>query len=246
LQQLRTDTEYERLFRDNVLGSLSELWDWDIESQKSVTVAARTYRVDFALTCGPDRIAIEVDGEHKGNNAPTHDEWTRRQTALASDGWEVLRFTNRQVRDEQEACRRDLAVTVARLRERRRHMATAQPATQPEPAPAKPVPLGPAPAKPISVEVAPKRAPEAFQHGTGDSSRLWMAAVLVLLVIGVVVWIAIDRQEDAEVAPGGGLDPRFTFCSEAKAAGYGPYVGGVDDEYSWYEDSDEDGVVCES
>lgn len=124
LKQLRTDTEYERLFLDHVLGSLPELWDWTIESQVPVTVAARTYRVDFSLASGPDQIAVEIDGEHKGQNAPSHDEWTRRQTALVSDGWEVLRFTNRQVRDEQEACRRELAVTVARLRERRRHVAT--------------------------------------------------------------------------------------------------------------------------
>jgi hypothetical protein len=44
---------------------------------------------------------------------------------------------------------------------------------------------------------------------------------------------------------GAGLDPRFSTCTEAKAHGYGPYVKGVDPEYSWYEDRDHDGVVCE-
>ncbi|TPW16225.1 MAG: hypothetical protein FD127_253 [Acidimicrobiaceae bacterium] len=45
--------------------------------------------------------------------------------------------------------------------------------------------------------------------------------------------------------PGGGLDPRYPTCTAAKAAGYGPYVFGVDPEYAWYEDRDHDGIVCE-
>jgi len=43
----------------------------------------------------------------------------------------------------------------------------------------------------------------------------------------------------------GGLDPRFPYCTDAKAAGYGPYVAGQDPEYDWYRDADHDGVVCE-
>ena len=44
---------------------------------------------------------------------------------------------------------------------------------------------------------------------------------------------------------GGGLDPQFQYCYQAKAAGYGPYYQGKDPEYSWYTDSDHDGIVCE-
>ena len=44
---------------------------------------------------------------------------------------------------------------------------------------------------------------------------------------------------------GGGTDPRFSYCYEAVAAGYGPYYRGRDPEYAWYRDSDGDGVVCE-
>lgn len=40
-------------------------------------------------------------------------------------------------------------------------------------------------------------------------------------------------------------DPRFDSCSAAKAAGYGPYRQGADEEYGWYRDGDGDGVVCE-
>lgn len=44
---------------------------------------------------------------------------------------------------------------------------------------------------------------------------------------------------------GGGLDPRFDYCYQATAAGYGPYYQGTDPEYDWYTDADGDGVVCE-
>jgi hypothetical protein len=44
---------------------------------------------------------------------------------------------------------------------------------------------------------------------------------------------------------GGDTDPRFNYCYEAVAAGYGPYFQGQDPEYGWYEDADNDGSVCE-
>ncbi len=44
---------------------------------------------------------------------------------------------------------------------------------------------------------------------------------------------------------GGGTDPQFGTCADAKDAGYGPYVSGTDPEYSWYRDRDNDGIVCE-
>jgi Skp family chaperone for outer membrane proteins len=44
---------------------------------------------------------------------------------------------------------------------------------------------------------------------------------------------------------GGGTDPRFSYCYEANDAGYGPYYQGTDPEYGWYDDADNDGIVCE-
>jgi hypothetical protein len=41
------------------------------------------------------------------------------------------------------------------------------------------------------------------------------------------------------------VDPRFRTCAAAKRAGYGPYRRGVDPEYAWYQDRDDDGTVCE-
>jgi hypothetical protein len=49
--------------------------------------------------------------------------------------------------------------------------------------------------------------------------------------------------KEAPAAPK--TDPRFGTCAAAKAHGYGPYVEGVDPEYSWYIDRDGDGTVCE-
>lgn len=40
-------------------------------------------------------------------------------------------------------------------------------------------------------------------------------------------------------------DRRYRTCSEAKAHGLGPYFKGVDREYNWYRDADDDGKVCE-
>lgn len=40
-------------------------------------------------------------------------------------------------------------------------------------------------------------------------------------------------------------DPRYSSCTAAKSAGFGPYRRGVDPEYSWYIDRDADGIVCE-
>ena len=44
---------------------------------------------------------------------------------------------------------------------------------------------------------------------------------------------------------GAGTDPRYSTCTEAKSHGYGPYYRSRDTEYSWYDDRDNDGVVCE-
>ena len=40
-------------------------------------------------------------------------------------------------------------------------------------------------------------------------------------------------------------DARYSSCTAAKAAGFGPYRKGIDPEYSWYIDRDADGIVCE-
>lgn len=41
------------------------------------------------------------------------------------------------------------------------------------------------------------------------------------------------------------LDPQFRTCGDAIDAGFGPYYQGKDPEYGWYQDRDNDGIVCE-
>ncbi len=60
---------------------------------------------------------------------------------------------------------------------------------------------------------------------------------------------ALSAAQPAQVQPlasnSGGTDPRFSYCYEVVAAGYGPYYQGQDPEYDWYDDADNDGSVCE-
>lgn len=47
-----------------------------------------------------------------------------------------------------------------------------------------------------------------------------------------------------ETATPADVDERFPYCKDLPS-GYGPYVSGVDPEYEWYRDGDDDGVVCD-
>lgn len=187
VDDLKTETEYERVFADHVLRPLAELSAWTVESQKSVTINGRTYRPDFALTLSPLRIAIEIDGKDKGPGSDDHDAWTRRQTALVNAGWEVLRFTNRQVMHEQEYCRRQIAVAVARLQERaqggRRGTAPAQQV---------------APTQPRS-PVAPPPPPQP-----ASKAPLWAAAGAAVAVAVVAVIVLSGGGDGSGTAPQGG------------------------------------------
>jgi endonuclease YncB( thermonuclease family) len=58
------------------------------------------------------------------------------------------------------------------------------------------------------------------------------------------LWKACEKPTTALTTTEPDTDPRFGTCTEAKDAGYGPYVRGQDPEYAWYEDRDGDGTVC--
>ena len=51
--------------------------------------------------------------------------------------------------------------------------------------------------------------------------------------------------ESEAVGQSNSNDPYFDTCKEAKSYGYGPYYEGLDAEYDWYTDRDNDGIVCE-
>jgi hypothetical protein len=54
-----------------------------------------------------------------------------------------------------------------------------------------------------------------------------------------------EPEQKRSEQPGPRTDPQYRTCAEANAHGLGPYRRGVDPEYSWYQDRDGDGVVCE-
>ncbi len=87
----------------------------------------------------------------------------------------------------------------------------------------------------LTVDRAEKRA----LQGWGDDCRN----------SSITVRRAVIRTASGGTSSGGSggadLDPRFDYCYQATAAGYGPYFEGTDPEYDWYTDGDSDGVVCE-
>jgi hypothetical protein len=79
----------------------------------------------------------------------------------------------------------------------------------------------------------------------------WLAVLIALFTVDSKDTLTDDGSGDVLVVPldpndaGSGLDPRFRYCTHAIAAGFGPYVAGIDPEYAWYNDRDGDGIVCE-
>ncbi len=57
--------------------------------------------------------------------------------------------------------------------------------------------------------------------------------------------VAVASSTPTTPPQSSGTDPRFDWCYQANAAGYGPYYRGADPEYEWYQDRDNDGIVCE-
>jgi very-short-patch-repair endonuclease len=111
------DSPYEAEFLRRVLVHVPGLDPQKTLVQHSVEVDGRRHRLDFAVLDGDVRLAVEVDGYAKdpGGSHVTpaaFDAWTRRQTALTSAGWRVLRFTNRQTMHEPDACIRQLELTL--------------------------------------------------------------------------------------------------------------------------------------
>lgn len=55
----------------------------------------------------------------------------------------------------------------------------------------------------------------------------------------------VEEEPVVEPDPAPSTDPQFDTCGDAKDAGFGPYYAGQDAEYDWYDDRDDDGIVCE-
>nr|WP_255263701.1 DUF559 domain-containing protein [Pseudomonas aegrilactucae] len=104
-------SDYERLFAQNVLSLVAQIRYESLSVQYPFKDNDGKQRYcDLVISEeGGVRIAIEIDGYDKrgAGTGMSHDDfidWQRRQAALTTQGWRVLRFANRDVRDEPARC----------------------------------------------------------------------------------------------------------------------------------------------
>jgi hypothetical protein len=118
------DSEYEALFAKQVLPLVEGLkWETVTVQHLFVDSDGRNRYCDFTIIESQSvRVAIEIDGYDKRGTGSgmTHTEfldWQRRQASLASQGWYVLRFANRDVRDAPQLCAKHITTLLNRLRQ---------------------------------------------------------------------------------------------------------------------------------
>lgn len=104
-------SEFEALFAETVLPLVPELHLEAVSVQYPFKDRDNKQRYcDFVVQENDTvRIAIEIDGFDKrgtgtGMSHADFIDWQRRQAALTSQGWYVLRFANRDVRDDPKRC----------------------------------------------------------------------------------------------------------------------------------------------
>ncbi len=123
------DSKFERTFVLEVLGRIPNLDFRSLEGQLSFKDSDGNQRYcDFAVKEGKEvRIALEIDGYDKKNRGSgmTHDEfvdWQRREAALVSQGWYVLRFANRDLFNRPDQCAEHISLLLARERRKAGHL----------------------------------------------------------------------------------------------------------------------------
>ncbi len=86
------------------------------ERQEPVQIENQFYFLDFALYCTSGKLDVETDGDTWHANPERAAEDNRRDNALGTAGWRVLRFNGMQIREEmQEYCLPIIAENINRL-----------------------------------------------------------------------------------------------------------------------------------
>jgi len=86
------------------------------ERQEFVEVKKQRYELDFVVYCAKGNLNLETDGDTWHANSEGAAKDNRRDNALESRGWRVLRFTTAQINEEiAEYCIPTIADTVNRL-----------------------------------------------------------------------------------------------------------------------------------
>ena len=117
-------SEYEIIFAEQVL-PLVEGLQCDVVTPQYAFVDSdgKNRYCDFIIIESEAvRVAIEIDGYDKrgtgtGMSYADFLDWQRRQASLASQGWPVLLFANREVSDEPLRCARHISRLLNRLRQ---------------------------------------------------------------------------------------------------------------------------------
>lgn len=75
--------------------------------------------IDFALKTAEGRIAFEIDGPHhylpETNHVIQYEDDLLRQNSLINDGWRVFRWTDRQLAEDPERVKEQLALFLASI-----------------------------------------------------------------------------------------------------------------------------------
>jgi len=118
--KLQTAEEINDLFDDSPLEEA--LWyqlkqlKLLAERQYFTTLRGTNYFLDFAIFCTNGKLNIETDGDRWHADPARIPEDNRRDNALVSDDWRVMRFNTMQIREQMENyCVPHIAKTVSEL-----------------------------------------------------------------------------------------------------------------------------------
>jgi len=100
---------------DLLWGQLKKL-EIKAERQWLLPVEKRNYYLDFAVFCNKGFMYVETDGDSWHIRTDGAAEDNRRNNAMASMGWEVLRFTTKQIMEEMQSyCVHEIGKTIKQL-----------------------------------------------------------------------------------------------------------------------------------
>lgn len=119
-RKLSTAREINDLFDDSPLED--SLWAQlkllhiDAERQWRVMLGSAQFALDFAIFCDKGKIDVETDGDAWHTSPRRIVDDNRRNNALESGGWHVLRFNGRQIRESLTTyCLPNITGTINRL-----------------------------------------------------------------------------------------------------------------------------------
>lgn len=246
----RFESHYEYTFAQKVLSRVPGLSpDHVTPQQEFVDVNGRTRRMDFAIVRNGQRVAVEVDGfDKKGNGggmtSAEHADYALRERSMTAEGWQVLRFANREIYDDAQALSMQIWVTLnpkegdaaGTTAEDARAEGVHVPLTAPAEADADAGQAGVRPS-PVFDEPSPEPPTQAGTPGWRGRATWALAAVGAAAVAIVVIVSVAGGDPETEPATQPGVDPISVDDCPADA----PIKGNIseDGEQIFHQASDE-------